>query len=99
MNMWSSLLSGGAQEQVVKRACGRSFILEGAVHHVEGCSCRAVSVIEELHSESPGFFQANNPQSIAGELFAAATEPFSVVRCPRVRETEGIKWVSRETRV
>ena len=71
MNMWSSLLSGGAQEQVVKRACGRSFILEGAVHHVEGCSCRAVSVIEELHSESPGFFQANNPQSIAGELFAA----------------------------
>ena len=71
MNTWRASLKLDAQEQVVKRAYGLSFVLAGAVHHVDRCSCQAVSEIEEWHGESSGFFQANNPQSISGELFAA----------------------------
>ena len=73
MNTWRASLKLDAQEQVVKRAYGLSFVPAGAVHHVDRCSCHAVSEIEEWRGESAGFFQANNPQSISVELYAAGS--------------------------
>ncbi len=61
-----SLVNYSAQEQVVKRA----YELSLTVHHVDRCSCQTVSEIEEWHGESSSFFQANNLQPIANELFA-----------------------------
>ena len=70
MDTWKALFNLDGQKQIVKRAQGPSFGLAGPVNHVYRCSCRAVSEIDEWHGESSSFFQANNPQSIAGELYA-----------------------------
>ena len=103
MNTWKALFNLDGQEQVVKRAYGPSFGLAGPVHHVDCCSCQAVSEIEQWQGESSGFFrltthnQLQASYSLRGTLSSySATEPFSVVRCPRVRKTEGSKSIRRE---
>jgi hypothetical protein len=104
MTIWRALLIFDAQEQVVKRAYELSLVLAGTVHHVGRCSCHTVSEIEEWYVESSGFFQANNLQPIADELFAARNSAVvfgdrTLQRCEVSSRTENRKHQIGQMRV